>query len=73
MAKLLTAERNALSDSTFALPGARKFPVTDRSHAKNALARAANRSPRIRRAVARKVHQKFPSMHIKHMGDLYAS
>lgn len=31
MAKLSTAERNALPDSAFALPG-RRFPIQDKAH-----------------------------------------
>lgn len=40
MAKLTTAQRNALPDSAFAGPG-RSYPVNDKSHAANAKARAA--------------------------------
>ena len=41
MAKLYAKERNSLSSSTFGLPGQRKYPMPDRSHAGNAKARAA--------------------------------
>lgn len=41
MAKLTTGERNKLKKSEFALPGERKYPVNDRSHAANAKARAS--------------------------------
>lgn len=41
MAKLSAASRNALPASKFALPKERKYPVEDKSHARNALARAA--------------------------------
>ena len=40
MAKLNAAKRNALRASTFGLPGQRKYPMPDRSHAANAKARA---------------------------------
>lgn len=40
MAKLKTARRNALPKSEFGLPGSRKYPMPDRSHAANAKARA---------------------------------
>jgi hypothetical protein len=40
VAKLNAQKRNALPSSSFALPGARKFPVEDKSHAANAKARA---------------------------------
>lgn len=41
MSKLTSKERNALPTSEFALPGERKFPIPDASHARNALARAS--------------------------------
>lgn len=40
MAKLKAAARNKLKDSTFGLPGSRKYPMPDRAHAANAKARA---------------------------------
>lgn len=40
MAKLRAARRNKLKSSTFGLPGQRKYPMPDRSHAANAKARA---------------------------------
>lgn len=41
MAKLKTEARNKLKKSTFGLPGERKYPMPDRSHAANAKSRAA--------------------------------
>lgn len=41
MAKLKSATRNALPASKFGLPGSRKYPMPDRSHAANAKARAS--------------------------------
>lgn len=41
MAKLTAKKRNALPKSDFALPGVEKYPVNDKSHAKNAKARAS--------------------------------
>jgi len=38
---LTAADRNKMSSSTFGLPGARKYPMPDRSHAANAKARAS--------------------------------
>lgn len=38
--KLKTSTRNALPASKFGMPGARKFPMPDKSHAANAKARA---------------------------------
>jgi len=40
MAKLKASRRNALPKSEFGLPGSRKYPMPDRSHAANAKARA---------------------------------
>lgn len=59
MGRLTAKQRAALSDSQFAGPG-KSFPVPDKSHAKNALARAAGKpvEPRVRAAVAKK----FPSL-----------
>lgn len=38
--KLTTPIRNALPRSTFGLPGTRRYPMPDKSHAGNAKARA---------------------------------
>jgi hypothetical protein len=40
MAVLKAARRNKLPASKFGLPGSRKYPMPDRSHAANAKARA---------------------------------
>lgn len=40
MAKLTSDARNKLKSSTFGLPGSRRFPMPDKSHAANAKARA---------------------------------
>ena len=40
MAKLKAATRNSLPKSEFGLPGSRKYPMPDASHAQNAKARA---------------------------------
>lgn len=41
MAVLKAADRNALAERAFGLPGQRKYPVNDKAHARNALARAS--------------------------------
>jgi len=41
MAKLKTKARNKLKSSTFGMPGERKYPMPDKSHAANAKARAS--------------------------------
>ena len=40
MADLTTKRRNALPASSFGMPGSRKYPMPDKSHAANAKARA---------------------------------
>jgi hypothetical protein len=40
MAKLTSAKRNKIPKEEFGLPGERKYPMPDKSHAKNAKARA---------------------------------
>lgn len=46
MAKLDAADRKALPAKDFGEPGARKYPMPDRSHAANAKARAAQMAKR---------------------------
>jgi len=41
MAKLTTRQRNNLPTKEFALPKEHKYPIPDKSHARNAKARAA--------------------------------
>lgn len=41
MAKLTTESRNKLKKSEFGMPGERKYPINDKSHAANAKARAS--------------------------------
>ena len=60
MAKLTTEERNDLPTSTFALPGERKDPIPDRSHAANALSRvSANGTPEEKAKVRAAVKRRF--------------
>lgn len=68
MTKLTSKARNALPTSDFALPGSRGFPVTDRSHAVNPLARASNKPEDIKAKVKAKVYSKFPDLK-QHSGD----
>jgi len=63
MGVLSAASRNALPGSSFALPGKRKYPINDKSHAANALSRVAQfGSPAEKSAVRMKVIRKFPEM-----------
>lgn len=41
MAVLTTKKRNKIPKGDFGLPGARKYPMEDKSHARNAKARAS--------------------------------
>lgn len=62
MAKLDTASRNALPDKEFAGPG-RSYPIPDKSHAQNALARVSQHgSPAEKSQVRAKVHEAYPGM-----------
>ena len=70
MAKLTTQERKALPKADFALSGGR-YPIEDKSHARNALARVAQHgAPAEKRMVKEKVAQAFPSIdqHAFHPG-----
>lgn len=69
MAKLTASSRNKLPSSDFALPGAGKgpkgkgsgsYPIPDKSHAQNALARSSGKP--VAGAVRAKVAKKFPGM-----------
>jgi hypothetical protein len=62
MAKLTTAGRKRIKPKNFALPG-RRYPIEDRAHARNALARvsqfgSSSEKARVRAAVKRK----YPSI-----------
>jgi hypothetical protein len=62
MTKLTTGRRNALPESTFALPG-RRYPIEDANHARNALARAAQHAtPAEAATIRRKVHARYPGI-----------
>lgn len=41
MSQLSTKKRNNLPKDEFAMPGERKYPINDKNHARNALARAS--------------------------------
>jgi len=62
MSELTAAKRKKLKTSSFALPG-RRYPIEDRSHAQNALARVSQFGTSSEKAmVRRKVRSKYPSM-----------
>ena len=62
MAKLTAKTRNALPKSSFVFPGTRKFPIADKSHARNALSRAGAIGGSTESKVRAKVHAKFPGI-----------
>lgn len=62
MAKLTSKQRGNLSKSTFAIPSERKYPIPDRSHGQNALARSANKSPKVKAEVRAAVARKYPGL-----------
>lgn len=64
MAKLTTKKRKSLPKSDFAVPGkapgSGSYPIPDKAHARNALARVSQfGSPDVKAKVRAKVHAKF--------------
>lgn len=64
MAKdLNTKQRKKLSKKEFALPGKRKYPIPDKAHARNALARVAQHGTSAeQKKVKAAVKKRFPSI-----------
>lgn len=62
MSKLTTKQRKRLPRSDFALSGGR-YPINDKSHARNALARVSQHGSSEEKAKVRAaVHRKFPGI-----------
>jgi hypothetical protein len=61
MAKLTAKTRNALPAKDFAGPD-RSFPINDKNHARNAMARASQFHPELKAKIRAKVHRKFPDI-----------
>ena len=62
MSLLTTKRRNSLPSSDFAGPN-RSYPVENKSHARNALARVSQfGSPSLKAEVDAKVHREYPSI-----------
>ena len=58
-----TKQRKKLSKKSFALPGKRKYPIPDKAHARNALARVAQHGTKAeQKKVRAAVHRRFPSI-----------
>jgi len=64
--KLTTKKRKGLKKGSFAMPGERKYPIHDISHARNALSRvAANGTSAEKKQVRAAVKAKYPSIDSK--------
>jgi hypothetical protein len=60
---LTTAARHSLPKSDFVFPGKGAYPVPDKAHARNALARVSQFGSSTEKAKVRaKVHNKFPAI-----------
>lgn len=58
-----TKNRKTLDKKSFALPGKRKYPIPDKAHARNALARVAQHGTKDeQKKVKAAVHKRFPSI-----------
>jgi hypothetical protein len=63
MAKLTSARRSSLPRGSFAIPSRRAYPIHDRSHAANALARVSQHGTPSQRAQVRgAVCRRYPTM-----------
>ena len=61
--KLTSKDRKKLGKKSFALPGKRKYPIPDKAHARNALARVAqNGTATEQKKVRAAVKKRFPSI-----------
>ncbi|MBV8089474.1 MAG: hypothetical protein JO139_07835 [Alphaproteobacteria bacterium] len=63
MSDMKTKDRKKLSKKSFALPGKRKYPITDKAHARNALARVAQHGTKAeQKKVRAAVKKRFPGI-----------
>jgi len=63
MVKLTSKKRKGLKGSQFAIPSERKYPINDKSHARNALSRVSQHGTSVEKAQVRKaVKRKYPSI-----------
>ncbi len=63
MAKLSSKKRTALPAKSFAEPDARKYPIENEAHAKNALSRVSQSgTPTEKKNVRAAVKKKYPSL-----------
>lgn len=63
MSLLTERARKHMKDSEFAIPESRKYPIHDKAHARNALARVSQYgTPEEKARVRRAVHRKYPDI-----------
>jgi hypothetical protein len=63
MALLTTKKRNSLPESSFAIPEDRAYPIHDRAHARNALARVSQHgTPEEKKKVRAAVGRRYPDI-----------
>ena len=67
MAKLTEKQRDELPKSAFGLPDERKYPMPDKSHARNAKARASREEERgtITKAEEKRIDRKADSILVR--------
>ena len=63
MGKLTSKERKSLPKTAFVFPETRRYPIHDKAHARDALARASGKPEE--EAVRRAVLRKYPSIDAK--------
>jgi hypothetical protein len=63
MAVLTAKARKKIPKGEFAIPGERAYPIQDKNHARNALARVSQHgSPSEKKRVRAAVHKKYPDI-----------
>lgn len=68
MAKITSRGRKRMKASSFAIPSKRKYPISDITHARMALAMVAAHGTKSEQSQVRKaVHKKYPSIQITGM------
>ena len=61
--QLTAAGRKRLDKSSFAIPETRQYPIHDRAHARNALARVSQHgTPEQKKRVRAAVHRRYPDI-----------
>lgn len=63
MAKLKASSRKRMKSKSFAIPSKRKYPIHDKSHARNALARVSQHGTAAQKKQVRsKVCSRYPGL-----------